>query len=256
MKMTNLQGKTAIITAAASGIGAETTKLMAENGADLVLMDINGDGLKKLQQESLNKYSIRAHSFAIDLTDYDAVQKLGAEIFKIYPRIDILVNVAGGGGPDGSVPIAELSREKWDRLIELNMGTMFNCTKMVISKMMEQKAGRIVNVSSAAGVRGGPVFGKGGYAAAKAGVNGFTQTLARELGPYGIYVNSIAPGLLETPMTANNPSEATKDFLSRLPLRKIGDVGTVAKLIVFLASDDNQYISGDIICVDGGLCMH
>jgi 3-oxoacyl-[acyl-carrier protein] reductase len=251
----NLQGKTAIITAAASGIGAETAKTMAESGADLVLLDINEEGLK-LQQEKLNKYPVRVHSFAIDLTDYDAVQRVGKEIYQVCDRIDILVNVAGGGGPDGSVPIAELNRKKWDRLIELNMGTMFNCTKMVIEKMMEQKSGKIVNISSAAGVRGGPVFGKGGYAAAKAGVNGLTQTLARELGPYGIYVNAIAPGLLVTPMTAKNPSDATQDFLSRLPLRRFGDAGKVAKLILFLASDDNQYITGDIICVDGGLCMH
>jgi 3-oxoacyl-[acyl-carrier protein] reductase len=252
----NLQGKTAIITAAASGIGAETAKAMAESGVDLVLLDINEAGLHKLQQESLNEYPVRVHCFANDLTDYDAVQRVGKEIYQVCARIDILINVAGGGGPNGSVPIAELSREKWDGLIELNMGTMFNCTKMVLPKMMEQKFGKIVNISSAAGVRGGPCFGKGGYATAKAGVNGFTQTLARELGPYGICVNSVAPGLLATPMTANNPSDATKDFLKRLPLRKIGDAAKVAKLILFLASDDNQYITGDIICVDGGLCMH
>jgi 3-oxoacyl-[acyl-carrier protein] reductase len=251
-----LRGKTAIVTAAAGGIGAETAKVLAENGADLVLLGLHKEKLNKLYKESLSKYSIRVHNFEVDLTDFEIVQKVGKEIFTVCDKIDILVNVAGGGGPDGSLPIAELSKEKWDRLIELNMGTMFNCTKMVIEKMIKQRSGKIVNISSAAGVRGGPVFGKGGYAAAKAGVNGFTQTLARELGPYGIHVNAIAPGLLATPMTAQNPSDATRDFLSRLPMRKIGDASKLARLILFLVSDDNQYITGDIICVDGGLCMH
>jgi 3-oxoacyl-[acyl-carrier protein] reductase len=251
----NLQGKTAIITAAASGIGAATAKAMAENGADLVLLDINEEGLK-LQQEILKEYSAQVEIFAIDLTDYDAVQRVGKEIYKVCDRIDILVNVAGGGGPDGSVPIAELSREKWDRLIELNMGTMFNCTKMAMGKMMEQKSGKIINISSVAGVRGGPMSGKGGYAAAKAGVIGFTQTLARELGSYGIHVNVIAPGFHLTPMTANNSPEAIQAIANSLPLRRAGDPAKLAQLIMFLASDDNQFITGDLICVDGGLCMH
>jgi 3-oxoacyl-[acyl-carrier protein] reductase len=251
----NFQGKTAVITAAASGIGAATVKAMAENGADLVLLDINEEGLK-LQQEILKEYSVRVGIFAVDLTDYDAVQRVGKEIYQVCDRIDILVNVAGGGGPDGSVPIAELSREKWDRLIELNMGTMFNCTKMVMGKMMEQKSGKIVNISSIAGVRGGPMDGKGGYAAAKAGVIGLTQTLARELAPYGIHVNAVAPGLHMTPMTADKTPEAMQANLNKIPLRRAGDPAKLAQLIMFLASDDNQFITGDLICVDGGLCMH
>lgn len=254
-KKMSFQGKTAIITGAASGIGADTAKVMAENGINLVLLDINEEGLK-LQQEKLKEYSVHIHNFPVDLTDYDAVRRVGKEIFKVCDRIDILANIAGGGGPDGSIPIAELSRKKWDRLIELNMGTMFNCTKMVIEKMMEQKYGKIVNISSVAGVRGGPMSGKGGYAAAKAGVIGFTQTLARELGPYGIFVNVIAPGFHLTPMTANNSPEAIQTIANSLPLRRAGDPAKLAQLIMFLSSDDNQFITGDVICVDGGLCMH
>jgi 3-oxoacyl-[acyl-carrier protein] reductase len=248
----NLQGKTAVITGAASGIGAETALAMAENGAGLVLLDINEAGLK-LQQEKLKEYPVRVDVFAVDLTDYEAVQKVGKEIYKVCDRIDILANIAGGGGREGSTPIAEISREMWDKLIELNMGTMFNCTKMVIEKMMEQKSGKIVNISSVAGVRGGPMAGKGGYAAAKAGVIGFTQTLARELGPYGVLVNAVAPGFHLTPLTAYNSSE---NIMNSLPLRRAGDPAKLAQLIVFLTSDDNQFITGDVICVDGGLCMH
>jgi 3-oxoacyl-[acyl-carrier protein] reductase len=251
----NFQEKTAIVTGAASGIGAETAKALATEGANLVLLDINEEGLK-LQQEKLQEYSVPVYIFAVDLTNYEAVQKVGKEIFKVCEKIDILANVAGGGGPDGSVPIAKLSREKWDGLIELNMGTTFNCTKMVIDKMIEQKSGKIVNIASIAGVRGAPMDGKGGYAAAKSGVIGFSQTLARELAPYGIHVNVVAPGLHMTPMTADKTPESMQENLNKIPLRRAGDPAKLAQLIVFLLSDNNQYITGDLICVDGGVCMH
>ena len=253
----NLKRKTAIITGSASGIGAETTKAMAESGANLILLDINAEGLKA-QKETLKKYPIEVITYAVDLMNYDEVQKTGAKIFEVCNRIDILANIAGGGGADGSKPISEINRETWDRIINLNMGITFNCTKLVIDKMIYQQSGRIINVSSAAGLRGGPAFGKGAYASSKAGVNGFTQTLAKELGPYGILVNAVAPGLCLTPLThASNSSEAMDEFIkNKVPLKQYGDVSKIAKLIVFLASDDNQYMTGDIICVDGGLCMH
>jgi 3-oxoacyl-[acyl-carrier protein] reductase len=251
----NLHGKTAVITGAASGIGAETAKAMAENGADLVLLDINEEGLK-FQQEKLKKYSVKVSIFAVDLTDYDAVQKVGKEIYKVCDRVDILANIAGGGGKDGTKPIVELSKETWDKLIDLNMGTMFNCTKMVIEKMIEQRSGKIVNIASIAGIRGAPMDGKGGYAAAKAGVIGFTQTLARELAPYGIHVNAVAPGLHMTPLTADKTPESMQMNIAKIPLRRTGDPTKLAQLIMFLVSDDNQFITGDVICVDGGVCMH
>jgi 3-oxoacyl-[acyl-carrier protein] reductase len=251
----NLQGKTAVITGAASGIGAETAKAMAENGADLVLLDINEEGLK-LQQEKLKKNSAKVSIFAVDLTDYNAVQKVGEKIFKVCDRVDILANIAGGGSPYGSKPIAELSREEWDKLISINLGTMFNCTKMVIGKMIEQKSGKIVNISSVAAVRGGPMDGKGGYATAKAGVIGLTQTLARELAPYGIHVNVVAPGLHMTPLTVDKTPESMQANIAKIPLRRTGDPVKLAQLIMFLVSDDNQFITGDLICVDGGVCMH
>jgi 3-oxoacyl-[acyl-carrier protein] reductase len=250
----NLQGKTAVITGAASGIGAETAKAMAGSGADLVLLDINEEGLK-LQHERLKEYPVQVEIIAVDLTDYDAVQRVRKKIYQVCERIDILANIAGGG-PDGSKPIAELSKESWDKQISINMGTTFNCTKMVIDKMIEQKSGKIVNISSVAGVRGGPMDGKGGYAAAKAGVIGLTQTLARELAPYGILVNTVAPGLHLTPLTADKTPESIRANIAKIPLRYTGDPAKLAKLIMFLVSDDNQFITGDLICVDGGLCMH
>ena len=167
-------GKTAVITGAASGIGAETAKAFAQGGADIILLDINHKGLME-QKERLKEYPVQIKIFSVDLTDYDAVQKVGFEIYKTYNKIDILINVAGGG-PDGEKPIAELSKESWDKLISINMGITFNCTKMVINKMIEQRSGKIINISSVAGVRGGPLDGRGGYAAAKAGIIGLSQT--------------------------------------------------------------------------------
>ena len=251
----DLHGKTAIITGAASGIGAETAKAMAECGATLILLDINGKGLEE-QKEKLKEFKVDVCTFTVDITDYEAVQNVGKEVYEVCERIDILANIAGGGNPESTLPIFELSKTGWDKLINLNLGTMFNCTKMVLPKMMEQRSGKIINMSSVAGVRGGPVFGKGGYATAKGGVNAFTQTLARELGPYGIYVNAIAPGLILTPGHNDKPTEAMQAFVNSFPLRKMGDASNIAKLVVFLASDHNQFITGDIICVDGGLCMH
>ena len=248
-------GKTAVITGAASGIGAETAEALAKNGANLVLFDINGEGLK-VQREKLEQYSIKINCYTVDVTDYQAVQEVGKEVEKNCNRIDILTNIAGGGGPDATIPIAELSRETWDKLMDLNLGSMFNCTKIVVKKMMEQRSGRIVNISSVAGVRGGPQFGKGAYATSKAGVIGFTQTLARELGPYGILVNAIAPGFHLTAGTAFKPSNEMQAIVNSLPLKRAGDISKLAQLILFLASDDNQYITGDLICADGGLCMH
>jgi 3-oxoacyl-[acyl-carrier protein] reductase len=252
---TNLRGKTAVITGAASGIGAAAATAMAENGADLVLLDLNEEGLR-LQQEKLKKYSAKVYIFAVNLADYDAAQKVGKEIFKVCDKIDILANIAAGGGSDGSKPIAELSRESWDKLINLSLGIVFNSTKMVLEKMMEQKYGKIVNISSVAGVRGGPMDGKGAYAAAKAGVIGLSQTMARELAPYGIYVNVVAPGLHITSMTADKTPESMRENIAKIPLRCTGDPAKLAQLIMFLLSDDNQFITGDLICVDGGLCMH
>ena len=251
----NLHGKVAVITGAASGIGAETALAMAKEGADLILLDINEDGLKS-RQEDLKQYSIKVSIYPVDLCDYKAVQEVGAEIDRTFAKIDILANIAGGGGPYGHKTIAELSRDSWDEIINLNLGTMFNCTKMVVEKMMEQKSGRIVNISSVAGVRGGPQFSKGGYATAKAGVIGFTKALARELGPYGILVNAIAPGFHMTSGTSVHGQEEIQTIINNLPLKRIGDSSKLAKLLLFLASDDNQYITGDLICVDGGLCMH
>jgi 3-oxoacyl-[acyl-carrier protein] reductase len=250
----NFKGKTAVVTGAAGGIGAETAKAFAEKGADLILLDVNAEGLK-IQLEKLKEYPVKVQTYTLDLTDYDAVQNVGSEVFNVCDRVDILANIAGGG-PDGTKPIAELSRESWDKIININMGITFNCTKMVIKKMMDQRSGKIVNISSVAGVRGGPMDGKGGYAAAKAGIIGFSQTLARELAPYNIYVNAIAPGLHMTPMTSNKSPESMQENLNKVPMHKTGDVGKLAQLILFLASDDNQYITGDVICVDGGLSMH
>ena len=235
----NFSSRTAVITGAASGIGAETAKAFAESGADLVLLDINEEGLQSLH-ESIKKFHIRINTFVVDVTDFDAVQLVGQKINKIYDKIDILANIAGGG-VDGQKPISELSKESWDKLIYLNLGSVFNCTKMVIKQMIEQRSGKIINISSVAGVRGGPQLAKGGYATAKAGVIGLTQTLARELGSYGILVNVIAPGLHLTPGTTSNNSEAMQSIINNLPLKKAGDSSKLAQLILFLASDDNQY---------------
>jgi len=249
-----LDGKIAMVTGAASGIGAATAEAMAASGADLALIDINEKGLLKLRG-ALSKYDRVIKTYTVDVTDYDIVQKAGKKIFSDFKKVDILVNCAGGG-KDAFLGFRELDLDSWDRQIKLNLDSTFYCTKVVIEKMIEQKSGKIINFSSVAGLRGGGMFGRGAYSTAKAGIVGLTKALARELGPYGIHVNAIAPGLHITPLTEINSKEALKAVEESLPLRCSGQPSKLAQLVVFLASDNAQFITGSVITVDGGFAMH
>jgi len=249
-----LNGKVAMVTGSASGIGAAIAEAMAVSGADLALIDINEEGLLKIK-ETLSKYDRVIKTYTIDLTDYNIVQQTGKNIFLDFKKVDILVNCAGGG-KELTLNCRKLDSDSWDRQIKLNLYSAFNCIKAVIEKMIDQGSGKIINISSTAGLRGGGQIGKCAYSTAKAGIIGLTKAVARELGPYGIHVNAIAPGLHITPLTERIPKENLKAIMDRLPLRGSGDPNKLAKLIVFLASDDAQFITGSVITVDGGYAMH
>ncbi|NYB75760.1 SDR family oxidoreductase [Sedimentibacter hydroxybenzoicus DSM 7310] len=250
-----LKDKIAVITGSAGGIGAAVAIKFAENGANVALWDVNEAGLKEME-EKLSSYGVKAKGYKTNITDYKEVQEIGLQVIQDFGRVDILINCAGGGR-DIALGLRELDDEKWDRLIDLNMTSMFNCTKAVIENMVENKYGKIVNFSSVAGLRGGGLLGKAAYATAKAGVIGFTKAVAKECAPYGIYCNAIAPSLHVTPLIeANMGAEQIEELKNSFLLKTAGDPSKLAELVVFLASDDAQFITASLYMVDGGFSYH
>ncbi|WP_313342301.1 SDR family oxidoreductase [Sedimentibacter sp.] len=250
-----LKNKIAIITGSAGGIGAAVAVKFAEHGANVALWDMNEKGLMEME-EKLAQFGVKAKGYKTNVTDYNEVQEIGQQVIKDFGRIDILINCAGGGR-DIALNLRELDDEKWDKLIDLNMTSIFNCTKAVVENMVENKYGKIVNFSSVAGLRGGGLLGKAAYATAKAGVVGFTKAVAKECAQYGIYCNAIAPSLHVTPLIeANMKPEQIEELKNSFLLKTAGDPSKLAELVVFLASDDAQFITAALYTVDGGFSYH
>ncbi|HHV46836.1 MAG TPA: SDR family oxidoreductase [Tissierellia bacterium] len=250
-----LENKTAIITGAASGIGAAAVEKFAQNGANVAMWDINEKGLLQLEKK-LEKYDVKIKSYKVDTTDYENVQEAGRLVVKDFGKVDILVNCVGGG-KYLNLGIRELDEEKWKNQIDLNLNSAFYCTKSIIEHMIERNYGKIVNISSVAGMRGGGLLGRGAYATAKAGIIGFTKAVAKEFAEYGIYANTIAPALHVTPLIESKMDENQIEKLKNsFLLKSAGQLEKLAELIVFLASDDAQFITGALYTVDGGYSMH
>lgn len=250
-----LKDKTAIVTGAASGIGAAICEKIAENGGNVALWDINENGLIEMKKK-LEKYSVKVEYYMVNITNYDDVQEKGKCVIKDFGKVDILVNNAGGG-KDLSLGFREHNEVTWKNQIDLNLNSAFYCVKSIIDHMVEQKYGKIVNISSVAAMRGGGLLGKASYSTAKAGIIGFTKALAKEFGEYGIYANTVAPALHLTPLTLGQMgSERIEEIKNSLPLKTAGEPEKLAELIVFLASDDAQFITGALFTVDGGYSMH
>lgn len=256
----NFSGKTAVVTGAASGLGAEVAKAFAEAGANVALIDLNEQGVKAKEKE-LSGNGGTVKGFACDLTDFDAVQAIGRAVAETMGDVHILCNIAGANPASVNKKIIEQDKKGWDTVINLNLNIPFNCIRAFVPGMAERRYGKVVNISSVAGVRGGGLMGKGAYAAAKAGVLGLTKVLARETGEYGINVNCVAPGMHFTPLVKElNSDEGARDTVQRivdsLPLHTGGDPADLAQLFLFLASDSAKFMTGDVICCDGGYSMH
>ncbi|MCR4443300.1 MAG: SDR family NAD(P)-dependent oxidoreductase [Peptococcaceae bacterium] len=246
-------GKNVVITGAASGLGAAMTERFAVYGADLALLDIDLKGLERVK-ETLPFHQGKVSVYRADVTNYREILETGKKILRDFGSIDVLVNSAGGG--DITLGYRELDEVSWNKQIDLNLNGVFNCCKMVLETMIQQKSGKIINISSVAGLRGGGLLGRGAYAAAKAGVIGLTKALAREVGEFGIRVNAVAPGFHLTPLTEKYPEEKLEAIKASLPLKCSGDPQKLAELVVFLASDKAQFITGSVITADGGYAMH
>ena len=240
------EGKTAVVTGAARGIGLEVARQLAEGGATVVLVDVLED---QLEEAAVNLPGAKdVLTFTVDVTDEAAVERLFDEVIEKTGRIDILINNAGITRDD---LLLRMDADEWDLVMAVNLKGTFLMTKHASRYMVRQKSGRIVNMASVSALVGNP--GQANYSASKAGVIGFTRTVARELARKNICCNAVAPGFIDTEMTRVLPEKAKENALAAIPLKRMGTVDEVARAVCFLAGDDAAYITGHVLPVDGGL---
>jgi len=242
----DFEGRTAVVTGAARGIGLEVARQLAEGGARVVLVDVLEDQLKEAAGNLPGAEEVL--TFAVDVTDEAGVKKLIDEVVEKTGKIDILVNNAGITRDD---LLLRMDADEWDLVMAVNLKGTFLMTKHASRYMVRQKSGRIVNMASVSGLVGNP--GQANYSASKAGVVGFTRTVARELARKNICCNAVAPGFIDTEMTRVLPEKAKENALASIPLKRMGTVDEVARAVCFLASDDAAYITGHVLPVDGGM---
>jgi NAD(P)-dependent dehydrogenase (short-subunit alcohol dehydrogenase family) len=240
----DLSGRRLLVTGAAAGIGAAAARAAAARGAEAILVDMNEAGLRDVAEE------LRAEARVCDVSDLAAVRALGSDV----GRVDLLVNAAGNVS---SSPFLELSDDEWDSVLASHVKSVFNTCHVLIPGMVERLDGRVVNIASIAGKRGGGFLGKTAYSGAKAAVNGLTKALARELAPFGVRVNAVNPGVTDTRRVdaLREDPEVWKRVLGAIPLGRIAHPDEIAAAIVFLLSDASRYVTGTTLNVDGGIAM-
>jgi len=247
-----LEGKVAIVTGAAGGIGQAMVRRFAREGCKVVVTDILGDKLNDFVKE-LKKSGHQAIGVKADITDLGEAEKLAQEALDKFGQIDILANVAGGAIGAEVGPFANSRKEVWDKIINLNLYAALNCTRAVINHMIKRRTGKIVSIASISGMFG--QVGTADYAAAKAGIIGFTKSLAKEVAQYGINVNAVSPGIIGTARVLAFPEDFKQNLLKRVYLKRFGKPEEVANLIAFLASDEASYITGEVVVIDGGVTL-
>jgi 3-oxoacyl-[acyl-carrier protein] reductase len=244
-----LSGKVALVTGAAQGIGRTVALLLAQKGADIVVSDINLEKAEETAKE-IEAIGRRAVAIRVDVANLNEVERMIEAILERFGQIDILVNNAGIARDK---LILRMTEEDWDAVLNVNLKGTFNCTKAVIRHMSKQRRGKIVNIASVVGEMGN--VGQANYAASKAGVIGFTKTIAREFAQRGINVNAIAPGYIETPMTEVLPERAKEELRRMIPMERLGRPEDVAEAVLFLVSESSSYITGQVLNVNGGIYM-
>lgn len=240
-----LEGKVAIITGGTRGIGLETVKVFKENKAEVILFGSRKETVDKAI-DLLKEEGIEVLGFSPNLSSYSEIETTIKDIITKYGHIDILVNNAGISAKDS---IENTSAEDFSKIMDLNVNAIFNMTKAVVPYMKENKGGVILNTSSMVSIYGQP--SGVGYPASKFAVNGLTKSLARELAPFNIRVNAVAPGITKTDMVASLPEEMIAPLIKTIPLGRIGEPRDIANAFLFLASDLASYVTGSILSVDG-----
>lgn len=242
-----LEGKVALITGATRGIGKGIAEVFAKEGAHVAFTYAGSVDKAKALEEELGKITT-VKSYQSDASDYDAAQQLVQDVMAEFGKIDILINNAGITRDN---LMLRMSKDDWDTIIKVNLDSVFNLTKAVIKPMMKAKSGSIINMTSVVGIKGNA--GQANYAASKAGVIGFSKSIALELGSRNIRCNAIAPGFIETEMTAALDEKTVQGWRDTIPLKRGGQPEDVANACVFLASDMSSYITGQVLSVDGGM---
>ncbi len=246
--MNLLEGKTALITGAARGIGKAIAMKFASEGANIAFSDLNYDDNMVTTEAELNALGIKAKGYASNASLFEDGQKLVDDVVSDFGRIDILVNNAGITRDN---LLMRMQEKDWDMVIGVNLKSAFNLTKAVQRVMMKQRYGSIINMSSVVGVSGNA--GQSNYSASKAGMIGFTKSIAQELGSRNIRCNAIAPGFIDTEMTSKLNNEVREVWIKAIPLKRSGSPEDVANVATFLASDLSAYVSGQVINVCGGM---
>ncbi|HSV10473.1 MAG TPA: 3-oxoacyl-[acyl-carrier-protein] reductase [Hanamia sp.] len=247
MKM--LENKVVIITGGSRGIGEAIVLKLAENGAHIAFSYVSSDEKAKALEEKIQSFGVKAKAYKSNAADFSDCEKMVNDVIKEFGTVDILVNNAGISKDN---LLLRMTPEQWDEVMATNLKSVFNMTKQVTRPMMKARKGSIINMSSIIGMRGNA--GQSSYAASKAGIIGFTKSIAAELGSRNIRCNAIAPGFVETDMTHYlKEGEAAKSFLEKIPLGRFGSAEEIANVTLFLASDMSSYITGQVISVCGGL---
>ena len=243
-----LEGKTALITGASRGIGRGIAEIFAKYGANVAFTYLSSVEKGQALEAELSSHGVKAKGYRSDASDYDQAQALAEEVAKDFGRIDILVNNAGITR-DGL--LMRMGKDQWDAVIKTNLDSVFNLTKAVQRTMLKQRSGSIINMSSVVGIKGNA--GQANYAASKAGIIGFTKSVALELGSRGIRCNAIAPGFIETEMTGAREPKVVEGWTEAIPLKRAGTVEDIANACLFLGSDLSTYVTGQVLSVNGGM---
>ncbi|MCR5065266.1 MAG: 3-oxoacyl-[acyl-carrier-protein] reductase [Bacteroidales bacterium] len=246
-----LENKTALITGASRGIGRSHALLFAEEGANIIFTDLKENENSDSLLAELRAKGVRADFLASNAADNAQAMDVAKWVADNYGRLDILVNNAG---ITKDQLLLRMSVEDWNLVLDVNLRSVFNYTKAFAPMMMKQRAGSIINISSIVGLNGNA--GQCNYSASKAGIIGFTRSIAKELGSRNIRCNAVAPGFIETPMTQQLPEDVRKDWMTKIPLRRGGLDTDVAHVSLFLASDLASYVTGQVISCDGGLAIN
>ncbi|WP_432665138.1 3-oxoacyl-[acyl-carrier-protein] reductase [Wukongibacter baidiensis] len=245
-----LEGKTAIVTGGSRGIGKAIALNLAENGANVVVNYTSSPDKAALVVEEIKAMGREAMAIKADVSNPEDVNNLVKEVGKHFSNIDILINNAG---ITRDTLLIRMKDDDWDKVIDINLKGTFLCTKLIAKKMMKQRSGKIVNITSVVGVMGNA--GQANYAASKAGVIGLTKSTAKELASRGINVNAVAPGFIQTEMTDKLSEEVVENYTKNIPLGKLGEAKDVANVVAFLCSEEASYLTGQVIKVDGGMVM-
>lgn len=243
-----LKGKTAVITGASRGIGKGIALCFAQHGANIAFSYLSSDEKARALETELEAFGIKAKGFKSDASNFASAQKLADQVMESFGSIDVLVNNAG---ITKDTLLMRMTEEDFDRVMEINLKSIFNLTKAVLRPMLKQRSGSIINMSSVVGVKGNA--GQANYAASKAGIIGFTKSTALELGSRNIRCNAIAPGFIETEMTAALDENVVQGWRDSIPLKRGGSPEDVANATLFLASDMSAYVSGQVLNVCGGM---